>query len=578
MKYRKQLAAGSALALAVSMGASSGALAATGNFPIGVEAGDDEQWAGIAMTNDDVVTTGVCIRTQADENSPAVGYLYRGGAVSIVFKGDEWSEVKSGNVKGFIRNEFLTFGTEAKGLAEYYGDYGVKASWNDVNVFSWDDPAASIVTQVDDGDTYPIVNNNGHWIEVQIGKDDTAYVSSDDVDMVILVDSAFGINEEGREEAAKASAAAVPASQAVAAAAETPQAAAAAAETPQAEAPAAAPAPAAEPVYEAPAAEPVYEAPAADSSTDASYDDGSAYSGADASYDDGSSYSGADASYDDGSAYSGTDASYDDGSYDDGASYNDGASYDDGSYDDGASYDDGSYDDGTSYDDVSFDDGSLDVPDEDAGYDETWDDGGDELYDDGGNDEVYDDENYDETWDDGSTGDDTDVTWDETFGDDYEGAAWEDGSDYAESYEEEGSWEEIPEADYDDSNAYDDSVSEESTAASTASGSDLDLLAAIIYCEAGNQPYDGMVAVGAVVMNRVASGSFPNTISEVIYQSGQFTPAYSGGLASALANGVPSGCYDAAGAALAGEDPTGGCLYFNTSHGSGVQIGAHWFY
>ena len=49
-----------------------------------------------------------------------------------------------------------------------------------------------------------------------------------------------------------------------------------------------------------------------------------------------------------------------------------------------------------------------------------------------------------------------------------------------------------------------------------------ELLAALIYCEAGNQPYEGQVAVGAVVMNRVRSGSYPNTISEVIYQSGQF--------------------------------------------------------
>lgn len=48
-----------------------------------------------------------------------------------------------------------------------------------------------------------------------------------------------------------------------------------------------------------------------------------------------------------------------------------------------------------------------------------------------------------------------------------------------------------------------------------------ELLASIIYCEAGNQPYEGQVAVGAVIMNRVKSGSYPNSIEEVIYQSGQ---------------------------------------------------------
>ena len=86
------------------------------------------------------------------------------------------------------------------------------------------------------------------------------------------------------------------------------------------------------------------------------------------------------------------------------------------------------------------------------------------------------------------------------------------------------------------------------------------------------------MAVGAVVLNRVASASFPNSISEVVYQAGQFTPAYSGALASALASGVPSTCYQAAAAAIAGENPVGSALYFNTGSGKGIKIGAHQFY
>ena len=107
---------------------------------------------------------------------------------------------------------------------------------------------------------------------------------------------------------------------------------------------------------------------------------------------------------------------------------------------------------------------------------------------------------------------------------------------------------------------------------------DLDLMAGIIYCEAGNQSYDGMVAVGAVVMNRVNNDSFPDSVSDVIYQEGQFTPASSGDLSSAMSNGIPSECYEAAAAALNGENPVGSALYFNTGSGSGVQIGDHQFY
>ena len=103
------------------------------------------------------------------------------------------------------------------------------------------------------------------------------------------------------------------------------------------------------------------------------------------------------------------------------------------------------------------------------------------------------------------------------------------------------------------------------------------LLAGLIYCEAGNQPYEGKVAVGAVVMNRVASGRFPNSIEGVIYQRGQFTPAMTGKLARVIASGrIPESCFQAARAALAGETTVGSALYFNTSHGS-FKLGDHYF-
>ena len=97
-------------------------------------------------------------------------------------------------------------------------------------------------------------------------------------------------------------------------------------------------------------------------------------------------------------------------------------------------------------------------------------------------------------------------------------------------------------------------------------------------CEAGGESYTGMVAVGAVVVNRVNSGSFPNSVSGVIYQGGQFTPVATGTFQSVLARGARSDCYAAAQAALAGESPVGGCLYFNSGYGSGIQIGYQHFY
>lgn len=115
------------------------------------------------------------------------------------------------------------------------------------------------------------------------------------------------------------------------------------------------------------------------------------------------------------------------------------------------------------------------------------------------------------------------------------------------------------------------------SSAVNASASEQELLAALIFCEAGNQPYDGQVAVGAVVMNRVRSGSFPDTITDVIYQSGQFTPAMTGWLDSVLASdGYTDSAMQAAADALAGSNPIGDCLYFSTG-GGGYQLGDHYF-
>lgn len=104
------------------------------------------------------------------------------------------------------------------------------------------------------------------------------------------------------------------------------------------------------------------------------------------------------------------------------------------------------------------------------------------------------------------------------------------------------------------------------------------LLASIIYCEAGNQSFTGQVAVGAVVLNRMANEAYPDTMEEVIYQPGQFCPAGSGWLDRVRStDGYTESAMQAAEAALAGENPIGDCLYFDQG-GYGYQIGAHYFH
>ncbi len=87
---------------------------------------------------------------------------------------------------------------------------------------------------------------------------------------------------------------------------------------------------------------------------------------------------------------------------------------------------------------------------------------------------------------------------------------------------------------------------------------DLKLLARIISAEARGEPYEGQVAVGAVIMNRLEHPSFPNTLSGVIYQNGAFTAIVDGQFNEPVADSA----YKAAKEAMAGVDPTGGAIYY----------------
>ena len=113
-----------------------------------------------------------------------------------------------------------------------------------------------------------------------------------------------------------------------------------------------------------------------------------------------------------------------------------------------------------------------------------------------------------------------------------------------------------------------------------AQTSEAELLAALIYCEAGGESYAGQVAVGSVVVNRVNSTYFPNSITDVIYQSGQFTPAASGKLALVLENGLTTdSCRNAANQVIGGS-VSGNWLFFcvNTGSVEGTVIDHQVFY
>lgn len=101
---------------------------------------------------------------------------------------------------------------------------------------------------------------------------------------------------------------------------------------------------------------------------------------------------------------------------------------------------------------------------------------------------------------------------------------------------------------------------EDVQAASSGSSSDIQLLARAINGEARGEPYEGQVAIGAVILNRVKDSRFPNTIAGVIYQSGAFTAVSDGQINQAMEDEAT--VMKAARDAMNGWDPTDGAVYY----------------
>ena len=125
----------------------------------------------------------------------------------------------------------------------------------------------------------------------------------------------------------------------------------------------------------------------------------------------------------------------------------------------------------------------------------------------------------------------------------------------------------------------DNTTGSDASGGGTVNASDVAMLAALIQCEAGGESYEGKLAVGSVVMNRVDSSYFPDTVVGVIYQSGQFSPVASGRFTVVLSSGADASCVQAATEVLAGTR-TLNCLYFRRNNGliNGTVIGNHVFY
>ena len=179
-------------AMSISMLAGASAMADEDEIrdKIAIPYEQENAWEEVAMVNDDVVETGVYIRATADPEGEVLGYLYYGMAAWVIEKGDEWTEINSGDITGFVKNEYLLYGRDVIGLADHYGYEGVLTTWDDVNLFSAGDADSVILDVLETGEYFILLEDAGHWLTVQVGNDSIAYVSSEDVSRALILDTA----------------------------------------------------------------------------------------------------------------------------------------------------------------------------------------------------------------------------------------------------------------------------------------------------------------------------------------------------------------------------------------------------
>ena len=446
----------------------------------------EDAWDKVAMINDDAVDTGVNIRATADKDGEVVGYLYYGMAAWVIDKGDEWTEISSGDITGFVKNDYLLYGRDVIGLADHYGYEGVATTWDDVKLFSAEDADSDVMDVLETGAYFILLQDEGHWLTVQVGTDGLGYVSSEDVSKVLILDTAVDKDElyEGND--------LVPMNRETEADTDTEETDTDETEAPETTAPETS-APETEwqqPETSAPETNP----PQTETSAPETNPPQTETSAPE------------------------TNPPQTETSAPETNPPQTETSAPETNPPQTETSDPGSGDNGGWYD-----------ADTDTYYD--------------ANGNVIGKKNNSPAPETPETNGET--TPETSAPDDGTGESGEDGWYDADSdtyYDADGN---VIDNDYEAASYAEDSEAGEATS------DDIGLLAALIYCEAGSDDYDSMLAMGRMVMDCVYSTEYPDTVSEVIYQSGLFASASNGALSDALAGGVPSACYEAAAAVMA---------------------------
>ena len=136
------------------------------------------------------------IRSEASEDSEVVGKFYNGNVGTVVEKGDEWSVVSSGNAYGYVKNDYLLFGTDAEQYIENNCDQVAKVTAETLNVRADESTDSEVVTQSDADASLAVLGQDNGWVKVAVADDQVGYVSSDYVYLDYVYETAVTVEEE----------------------------------------------------------------------------------------------------------------------------------------------------------------------------------------------------------------------------------------------------------------------------------------------------------------------------------------------------------------------------------------------
>lgn len=174
---------------------------ATATEPVQESSAKYPQFENKLMAN---VTDYMNIRSEADENSEAVGKLPHGAVAEVLERGEVWTKIESGSVTGYVKNEFVVFGDDAGDYAEENCDKIATVTTTTLKVREEATADSTCLTMIPEGEEYEVVETTDGWTKLLISEEFTGYVSNEFIDIEYDLGTAISKEEEEAEQARKA--------------------------------------------------------------------------------------------------------------------------------------------------------------------------------------------------------------------------------------------------------------------------------------------------------------------------------------------------------------------------------------